>query len=423
MIRDDVAAMAAALLFLLVLTPPLMILANRYSVVGPAAFALVTRLVWGFTSLWVFGLTASDAAGYDATAQALANGDENVRLVPGKEAWPILLSYLYRWFGHTPEAGLILNAAVAASLPIVMVLICRSFGWGQAEKPAAWLVVVFPAMIPWTSLLLRESIVALLLALAVLGAAWLSSGRMIPGFALLLASTLLMVPFRGGLAFIGAVVLPSILLLEALFGKRVRRKVRLLVPVAGAAMLILALPVLSEVADQASYFDEDRQDAAAISLNRGSTSFESAGLSYDTSEEGWTQGVRALPLTSFGPAPWSWRSVPLLVVGLDGLLWVGVWALAVFGLRASRNVFHAALCIIPTLLLLVYVGTLGTNFGLVMRLRALGIPLLAPLVGLGIAFLLDARPRRQQEAQSPDGTPDSLEPGQPRKTSSHPKTP
>lgn len=97
---------------------------------------------------------------------------------------------------------------------------------------------------------------------------------------------------------------------------------------------------------------------------------------------GWPHYVWAQPVAL--------AQLPLLVVGIYGLMWLGLCTFAAVGFWSSRNKFAAAICIVPTLLLFTYVSPVGTNFGLVMRMRALGAPLLAPVIGLGIAVAMGA---------------------------------
>jgi hypothetical protein len=156
-----------------------------------------------------------------------------------------------------------------------------------------------------------------------------------------------------------------------------------------------SLPVVSDRVDEADYFDDTRREVVAEALDAGATSFTAAGVTADN------------PLWQFvnvavGPLPMAWRNLPLLLAGFDAVLWIALWALAVLGYRyTTTSRWGVVLSVVPALALLVYLSISLTNFGLIMRLRALGLPFLAPLAAVGIALLIE-RLRRPRTPSGPD---------------------
>jgi hypothetical protein len=373
----------------------------RVGVVAPVVVALVSRLAYGLGQYAIGGIGQNDGLSFDASAVAIAqhwNGlGPPVELPIGKEAFPTFLAFLYNTFGHLPELGIIVNCVAAAALPIVMVLICRSLGWFQAERYAAWIVVLWPALFLWGPLLVRESLIMLTLAVALLGTVR-ARERKLDGLLMLLASALLLIGLRGGLGYLVAIVLPACLALEAIFSRSMRVAARATAIGVLGAGLVVAASVITPAVESADYFDADRRAQVAQGLDAGSTSFSQAG-------EGFTGGLSNLPSIMFGPFPWQITSPGLLVVGIDAILWLFMWLFAVRGILSLRVKAASVYCWLPTLALVYYLSTTATNFGLIMRLRALGIPFIAPLAAVGIAVFLERRRQLRRSKDHSVGTP------------------
>lgn len=373
----------------------------RIGVVAPVVVALVSRLAYGLGQYAIGGIGENDGLSYDAQAVAIAqhwNGlGPPVELVTGKEAFPTLLAFLYNTFGHLPELGIIVNCVAAAALPIVMVLICRALGWYQAERYAAWIVVLWPALFLWGPLLLRESLIMLTLAVALLGTVR-ARERKLDGLLMLLASALLLIGLRGGLGYMVAIVLPACLALEAVLSRSMRVATRATAIAVLGVGLVVAASVITPAVESADYFDADRQARVATALDTGSTSFSQAG-------EGFTGGLSNLPSIMFGPFPWQVTSPGLLIAGIDAVLWLLVWLFAVRGVLSLRVKAASVYCWLPTLGLLYYMSSAATNFGLIMRMRALGVPFIAPLAAVGIAVFLERRRQLRRSTAHSVGAP------------------
>jgi len=399
-VRDPGTFLLSTLTFLLIGSYLVLSVASRVGVFWPVLVTLATRLAYGTAVFATQGVGINDGALYDNRAQALVqywNGDGPQPSLPiGKEGFPTLLAFLYDIFGHYPELGIIINCLAAAALPIVIALACRALGWPQAESWSAWIVALWPASFFWTPLLLREALVTLVLAIALLGILHLRERRW-SGLLLLTASTLVMVPLRGGLAFLIALILPACLVFESMVSRGMSAVGRVLSVVAMAIGVGLALTVVGSLLARANYFDSDTTSTAAVAHDVGTTSFSAAAGG--AGEFGG--GIGGFIAVAFGPFPWQWTNSGLLVVGVDALLWLGLWSLAILGIRSLRSPMSAIYCWMPTLALFYYLSLGSTNFGLIMRLRTLGLPFIAPLAGLGLAILFQrSRERARNKNRS-----------------------
>lgn len=396
MIRDPTLIVLGVTISLVALGGGVLVWAHRVGTLGPALFTLISRLAYGFFSLWTAGLGASDALQYNSQAVSLAENEiTHDRLTIGKESFPLLLSWVYRVFGEAPEIGIVVNCAVAATIPTIVYLACRQLDWKDAATPAAWIVALWPVGIFWQGLLLRESLVIALLALALWGATLARSGMVVRGLAMLAVTGFLMMGFRGGLAFIPLLILPAALALLAVYSTGMRATAKIASFALIAVLVVISGPALNSLAKEAGYFDVSARSASIEANNSGSTSVSETGE--DMGDGTAADGVVKLPVAAFGPYPWRWSNAGSAAAGLDGLLWFAGAALALIGLFSHRQRRSAVLCLLPLGVLLVYIGASSSNFGLIMRMRGVGLPFLAPLMALGVAvWLANVRDRRAE---------------------------
>jgi len=364
-----------------------------------ALAALGSRALYGLLNLSYTGLS-DDAIAYDLAAIAIVqdlNGTGSLGgLTPGKEAWPIILATAYRVIGHAPEFGIALNAVAGALTVIVVANSVRLLGWPTALKPAIWIVALWPVGVLWGGLLLREALVGLLVAIAMNGSIRVLKTSWRSGVLLIGLSGLIMIPMRGGLASLILLGLPALLAILVIFTPSgiSSKPLRLLLSfgIVGAG-----LALLPQLNSRAQYFNLERSEVVSRALNTGSTGFDTAGASGGLSLEQPIPSVQALLTVAVGPFPWQITNFGLAAAAIDGLLWLAVWYFTWRGFKRVPSKADAILLAAPTAALIAFMALTTTNFGLIIRLRAIGIPIIAPLVGLGIAFLIaDRRIKRRK---------------------------
>lgn len=377
--------------------------ARRFQVLRATAVALALRVGYGFANYLLTRGQVGDAIGYDRDARELAGAwataGQQIDLVAGKEGWIYILATVYRAVGHAPEVGIVLNALVGSATVVVVAATCQALAWDKARKPASWLMALWPVSVLWGPLLLREAIVAFLMALGMLGASLLVSRRVIPGFVLVAVSGVLMIWMRGGLAFLLLVGMPLVAAAAISLSSRSSGRIVKSIALAGVALAV-ALPALGSRFSGVNYFDAERTQIVARALDTGGTGFSSAGVS--------TGGAWQYVNTLVGPLPTSWVNPSLLFAGVDAALWIAIWTLSYIGYRnLETNRWAVLLAVVPTLAMLLFLGQSATNFGLIIRLRGLAIPLMAPLVGYGIATVLERRKARRHLRRRVSGMPNT----------------
>lgn len=404
MARDPSAALLAVILLVTVSFGVLVMLGRVHGVAIIACLAFALRAIRG-VDVQLSGY-ASDAAQYDYFGQELARYWQHVGPDPGawlgKDGFPTVLAIIYTILGHAPEVGYLVNALAGGLTVLVVASIVAQMGWLPAIKPAAWLVALWPVGVLWGGLLLREAIVTLLLAVGLWGTVRLYKQHYLPGIAAVLASGILMVPMRGGLAFLILVGMPVTAALAANVRVRLRPST-IFFAIVAAGIAFVALQFLAEYFDGTRYF-EYRADVSQ-EQNTGNSSFNQAGLgtgAVDPSLRG--HAIRSV-LTAFGPFPWQLTNPSLALAGIDALLWVGIWALCAVATRRLKTRAEAVLFILPTAALIVYLAANSSNFGLIIRLRGLAIVLVAPLAALGWAVWRQQRAQRRALRRMDDSAP------------------
>jgi hypothetical protein len=200
---------------------------------------------------------------------------------------------------------------------------------------------------------------------------------------------------RGGLAFLVLIGMP----LTAAAAINLRFKLRpstIFFAIVATAVTFVMLSYLSQYFEGSRYF-EYRTDVS-VEQNSGNSSFAQAGLGEGAVSQSLSGHALRVPLTAFGPLPWQVTNPSLLLAGIDALLWIGIWALCFVATRRLRERSEAALFIVPTAALIVYLATNASNFGLIIRLRGLGIVIVAPLAALGWVILRNQN-REKREAK------------------------
>lgn len=382
MARDPSAALLAVILLICFSFAILIFLGRVHGIVLIACLAFAFRAIRG-VDVQLSGY-ASDAAEYDYFGQELARYWQHMGPDPGswlgKDGFPTLLAIIYTLIGHAPEVGYLVNALAGGLTVLVAAAICYQMGWYPAIKPAAWIVALWPVGVLWGGLLLREAIVGLLLGVGLWGTVRIYKQHYLSGAAAIIGSGLVMIPMRGGLAFLIIIGMPVTAAIAA--NVRVRLSVStVLLGIVAAGFTFVALQLLAQYFDGSRYF-EYRADVSQ-EQNTGNSSFAQAGLGSGAVDPSLTGHAIRSVLTAFGPFPWQLTNPSLALAGIDAFLWLGIWALCIIATKRLKQRAEAVLFILPTAALIVYLAANSSNFGLIIRLRGLAIVLVAPLAALG----------------------------------------
>ena len=398
------AGAVVALLLPAMISVFVLILLNR-SLIGWPDEAARRRVLWwtmvSFGAHLAFGLVATlvssdlrfylaaDSFTYDRLATELVDHWRNDAVMPfipsGKEGFYYLLGGLYWMFGAHAAAGLAVNALLSAALvPVLSDTTHRLFG-SAAARFACPLVVLLPGMFLWTSQLLKEAAILLLLAVALSCAVRLVSRMSMAPLILLTVSLALALTFR---SWVALVVAAGLLIALALSSRH------LLSGLGNglSSLIVVSGVVLGSGVGYSGYqaaIDSDLKKASVIRLDLA----YSAGTSFDADADVSTTGAALAYLPKgivsflFGPTPWSIRGVRQLPFVPEMLAWwlllPSLWA----GFRAARRLIgrRVLLMVLPALGTTVMMSLALGNFGTVVRERLQVQVLLVPLIALGLA--------------------------------------
>jgi hypothetical protein len=385
----------------------------------PQAPARILRWTMAaFASRLVFGLVVSasgqlrqylgpDANYYHATSAALAHHWLQAYPAPplpsGKEGFIYLLAALYWLLGTHFAAGVALNAALGAALvPLLSDTTHRVFG-REAARYAAPLVVMVPGLLIWTSQLLREACVLLLIALA-LNAATRAARRPSMGCIVCLAVSLtLLFTVRGSIAL---EVAGAILVGLILGGRRV-------VTAVGSGVLalgIVAAVIVTVGLGYSGYRAAVNTDlVAANAARRGLavTANSGFGANVDISTPGRAVSYLPVGLVIFavGPFPWQLHGLGELGALPQDIVWwcllPSLWRGVKAGRRkAGQGIFVLAL---PPMATSAVLALAIGNFGALERERTQVIVMVLPFIAAGLAER--ATRRGKQTAEGTTGRP------------------
>lgn len=270
--------------------------------------------------------------------------------------------------------------------------------WGErVAMKASWVLVLFPTLVMYSALVMREAYIWFFLVLGFLGAArWARNGSLKPF--LLAVFGFMGATFFHGAMFVGFLVFAWIVLWRSLKQSLIgwmRAKVYVtaimaifltLVPMGMFSSGALSVPKLGDVSELA---DVDRLLAEMVISRRSSDGLED-GAAYPnwtipnaTSEFFYKSPVRTAYFM-FAPFPWDVREIAHLFGVFDGVLYL---VLAGLAWRHRKAIWADPSARIVVLIVLVYVFVFGFavgNFGTGIRHRAkfvvMLIALAAPLL-------------------------------------------
>lgn len=353
------------------------VVGQRTRTLAPALVSFVLHLTLAVAILLKVGLFFPDALHYDAQAQQLSDSSTQIAVTSGKEGWPLLLSLLYRMFGHSPILGLLVNA-IAAALT-VCVLAHAAHRLTLPRRATAWILALLPTTLFWSSLLLRESLTWLFMAIILFALSGLvthrSSLREMMIFAIGLAGLL---AFRGTMAILMAAFGLAAIVLSRNRGR-------------GIAISIVMIALVSVPGPVATKLDAIVGIYTPAHLNASRTALaRTASTAFDTSvtdlQSAQSAIPRVLPRVLLGPFPWEWGAVGI-PFALDGVLWCMILFLAIRGWHRHADRRQLLVAVLPAAALLVALAFTSGNYGTMVRLRLQATVLIIPLAAAGLTGL------------------------------------
>lgn len=360
--------------------------------------AFLAHLAFGLLVVKSRALTnylGPDALTYHAFAGAIVShwtdGTAMPRLVGGKEGFFYLLAGIYWVFGAHMAAGMAFNAALSACLvPLATDTTRRLFG-PAAARYAPPLMVLLPGLFLWSSQLLKEAPVLLLLTLAANCAVRLGERVTLAATVVLVTAVALLLSFRGpvglvaGAGIIGGVVLGRKELLSGLGTGII---------VLGLMAAFVAVGGVGESGYQAS-LTQNLAQASVTRQNLALAAESGFGADKDTSTSG--SALAYLPIGLFnvtlGPFPWQGGSLRQLAALPDVVVWW--WFLPVLWrgyMEARRRLGRRVLAVVlPAVTTWTLLALVISNYGLVSREREQVVVLLVPLLALGLAMRAERR--------------------------------
>jgi hypothetical protein len=334
-------------------------------------FALHVTVAGIFYNL--FGLSSPDARFYQHIATLIAEGKNlsnvGVGVGAGKEGYLLLLGGVYGVLGVSPLIGLLINSlACALTVPMVAGTAHRL---GASPQRAALLFALFPPTVLWGSLLLREAVTWLLLAVFVWSLVRLSERVSPPGVATALFSLGALLWVRGTLVALVAVA--------GLIGFTLARRGRGMIPMLAATGIgyVILAPRLAAV--NAGYSLEQINQSRSALSRKGASAF--ATVDYADPMAVLREAPKLLARVMFGPFPWEWPGL-----GLTAAFSTCCWLLIVWWTwRARRRVSRQRwLLLMPAAGLLIALALTSGNYGTMDRLRVQAAVMLMPVAAAGM---------------------------------------
>jgi hypothetical protein len=307
-----------------------------------------------------------------------------------------LLAALYYVLGHSPLLAQVLICVAGAYTAVVVYRITAMLYGASPARYAALLTAYFPSLILWSSHLLRDPLIVLLISLTIYYFLRLSEGFRVPDLLLFVVSLLCLHPMR---SYVFYLMTASSLTWFAVASRG--NEVRGLTIQIGAIGVLFALfATLGWDSVLRSHFDQNVLEQLQTTRSDLAMSGESGfGRELDVSTP--MGALKALPvgLTYLLLAPFPWQMVNLrqLLTLPEMLVWWSLIPATIAGLRHSiRQNLRQALPILSfvlglSLLYALFQGNLGTAY----RQRSQLLVLFFIFAGVGLAL---RRERREQSA-------------------------
>lgn len=376
--------------------------------IAPLIVAFVARVLLSLIHRYVYPLPqgGADALVFNRTAHQWSAGGCLTSLEyfdpAGSYVYSSLLGVFYGCVGYSPLAGQMINA-VMGTTAVAMLALATARVWGV--RPAVrlgYFLAIFPALIIYSSVTLRESAILLAVSTMVYCVTRFSERREVKWALAAMAAIGCATLFHGGMALavvgllVGLLFMPSVGSVkhsQAAIGTLLVRSVLAIAVMAGAVFYMdsIYLPKIGSVGE----LDTELISNVVESRAQGDAAYLTALRVSSPVDVVWQAPVRLLYLL-YAPFPWNVTNPTHLFGMFDGLIY------AYLSLRAWQNrkviLSHTGMRIIFFVLIaLALVYAFGTsNFGTAMRHRAKFAVAIAVLVA---PFLVRAKAQARGEAR------------------------
>ena len=360
---------------------------GRRTLLAAFVAAITVRAVVGVTISYaaVAGFFALDDAYYGQVGMQMAQHwagqgppPPEIHGAVGYYHWNALLFFV---LGPVPLAPILANAAFGGFAVLLAHGLARDIGGERAARTAAWLTALWPSLVLWSSLNLKDALAILSILLVLRGVQRLQARLTPAGVAAVLAGFAVLSQLRGYLVLVTGVAVALAALLP-----------RLRAAPLGVGTLLLAaallVPRLGPVEDLAVETQLATLDHTRAQMATGDSAYlEEADVSTPSA------AARYLPVGLLyfllAPAPWQLLSARQLLTLPEMLAWYALLPMVALGLvRGLRERFARALplasyALLTTLSYALVEGNLGTAY----RHRAQVLVALLVFAAVGLARL------------------------------------
>lgn len=367
--------------------------------------AFLARAGLAVVDTFIFGLpdTGGDTVWFELSGYTLAAGGLSNVLAAfqsGSRLYVFVVGLVSAVFGNS---GLLIRAINVLLGVLVVWITARTTEilWGRRESNRiVWLAALFPSMMLYSSVILREAFVACFLSLLVLNAAkWYGNGRT-GHWILSVICGLVATGFHTGMLF----ALSVVIILPLLVNPRARPAAIRLSPLLRYFLSAAVIAVVCYIVFSSGWGLDKVGDAqnlesliAKQATSRGRTGYLSGMDANSLLDVVWQLPIRFVFL-AFTPFLWSIRTLSDLIGGLDALLWV---VLAVCLFRSIKRRHKSGAIVWMLLILLLTLATFSfyiSNTGTAIRHRTKVVPLLL-MVSAG-AFSDGVKEKRENRRYS-----------------------
>jgi hypothetical protein len=374
---------------------------------------LLHRLVTGSRDVTTVGVMFEDDRVFDVVAWALARAWAGViEGVDRNDGYLInnftyATAWLYYLLGHELMAAKFLNCVLGALVPVATFSLGKELGGGRVARFAAVAAAVFPSLVLWSTLNLKDVMIVLLLTATMLATIRFARAPTVFAAVLALVPFFLIESLRVYVFYLLGWLMP--LTFFVLHRVPWRRRLVIGAPFAIAVLSVVYLTNETQALGL-RYLTDKRLEALDSSRAFGANAAES-GIDIEKvpRSEGGTQiqlvnAPRVLPYVLFAPFPWQARRPRDLAAVPEVLAWYGIMALAVvalvaYGRRRWRELF------LPVLYgagMVAIFSIIEGNVGTIFRHRSMLMPPAFVLAGLGLVWLDGWRARRRGQEPTPE---------------------